>query len=275
MSERLGPAKQQIIDVRNVDLPDGEQGDSRREFLKHVLSGAATATVLMVYGLGSFARENGGDGGDGEAEHNYAYVIDVNNCIGCGNCVRACKRENSVPDTYFRTWVERYVTTADGIYVESPKGALEGFQKVNEEIRAKSKRSYTVPKMCNHCENPPCVQVCPVGATFRTPEGFVLIDHEHCIGCAYCVQACPYGARFINPVIKKADKCTWCYHRVKRGKLPACVTVCPTKTRLFGDLNDPDSSVSEIFEQDQWMVLKSEMNTDPVCFYIGLPKEVV
>ncbi len=246
--------------------------DSRREFLKHVLSGAASATVLMVYGLGNLARA----AGDGDqAEHEYAYVIDVNNCIGCGNCVRACKRENNVPASHFRTWVERYVTTADGIYVESPDGALQGFEKVNDQIRANAKRSFTVPKMCNHCENPPCVQVCPVGATFRTPEGFVLIDHEHCIGCAYCVQACPYGARFINPEIKKADKCTSCYHRVKKGKLPACVTVCPTRTRLFGDLKDPESEVTQIFKQDQWMVLKPEMRTDPVCFYVGLPREVV
>lgn len=269
MSNKPDPSKKQIVNIGDdAGLPE----DSRREFLKHVLSGTATATILMVYGLGSMARETDGEGA---AEHNYAYVIDVNKCIGCGNCVRACKRENNVPSNYFRTWVERYVTTAEGVYVDSPNGAMKGFEKVNDEIRAKSKRSFTVPKMCNHCENPPCVQVCPVGATFRTPDGFVLVDHEHCIGCAYCVQACPYGARFINPVIKKADKCTWCYHRVKRGKLPACVTVCPTKTRLFGDLNDPENEVTQIFEEDQWMILKSAMNTDPVCFYVGLPKEVV
>jgi Fe-S-cluster-containing dehydrogenase component len=264
-------------EVRDMQIPapelPGDGADSRREFLKHVLSGAATATVLMVYGLGALARASKQEGE--EPEHEYAYVINVNNCIGCGNCVRACKRENSVPAGHFRTWVERYVTTGDGVYVESPDGALMGFEKVNATLREKAKRSFTVPKMCNHCENPPCVQVCPVGATFRTPEGFVLIDHEHCIGCAYCVQACPYGARFINPVIRKADKCTWCYHRVKAGKLPACVTVCPTRTRLFGDLKDPDSQVSQIFQTDQWMVLKPAMHTDPVCFYVGLPREVV
>jgi Fe-S-cluster-containing dehydrogenase component len=246
--------------------------DSRRDFLKHVLSGAATATVLMVYGLKASGTTTEGSG---EAEHEYAYVINVNNCIGCGNCVRACKRENNVPSGVFRTWVERYVLTRGGVYVESPDGALKGFEAVNAEIAAKATKSFTVPKMCNHCENPPCVQVCPVGATFRSPEGFVLVDPEHCIGCAYCVQACPYGARYINPETHKADKCTWCYHRVKRGKLPACVTVCPTRTRLFGDLNDPESEVAQIFKEDQWMVLKPQMHTDPVCFYVGLPREVV
>ncbi len=251
---------------------DSPELDSRRVFLRHVLSGTATATVLMVYGLGALGRT---PPGHGEAEHEYAYVIDINKCIGCGNCVRACKRENHVPAAVFRTWVERYVFTREGVYVESPDGAFEGFAAVNAGIREQATDSFTVPKMCNHCADPPCVQVCPVGATFRTPEGFVLIDQEHCIGCAYCVQACPYGARFISPETKKADKCTWCYHRVKAGKLPACVTVCPTRTRLFGDLKDPENEVTRIFEDNKWLVLKPAMHTEPVCFYIGLHREVV
>ncbi|MFQ5618091.1 MAG: 4Fe-4S dicluster domain-containing protein [Rhodospirillales bacterium] len=171
--------------------------------------------------------------------------------------------------------MERYVLTGDGVAVESPDGALKGFEAVNAGLRAKAKDSFTVPKMCNHCADPPCVQVCPVGATFRTPEGFVLIDPEHCIGCAYCVQACPYGARYINPETHKADKCTWCYHRVKNGKLPACVTVCPNKARLFGDLNDPESEVAKIFEDNKYMVLKPAMHTGPMCFYVGLRRQVI
>lgn len=255
----------------NELTPDPPATDTRREFLRNILAGTASATVLMVYNLGGFAQATEGDG----VEHEYAYVINLKNCIGCGNCVRACKRENNVPAGHFRTWVERYVTTEDGVYVDSPDGALLGFEKVNADIRAKATKSFTVPKMCNHCYDAPCIQVCPVGATFRTPEGFVLIDSEHCIGCAYCVQACPYAARFINPVTRKADKCTWCYHRVKKGKLPACVTVCPTKTRLFGDLKDPTSEVSKIFKKNEYMVLKPAMHTDPACFYIGLPREVI
>lgn len=245
--------------------------DSRREFLINLLAGTTTATVLMVFGPGATANFTYGRK---PQKHEFAYVINVFNCIGCGNCVRACKRENGVPSGVFRTWVERYIATDQGVYIDSPKGALEGFKQVNAEVRAKAKLSRTVPKMCNHCDNPPCVQVCPVGATFKTPEGFVLIDHGHCIGCAYCVQACPYGARFINPVIKKSDKCTWCYHRVKAGKLPACVTVCPNKARLFGDLKDPNSEVAQIFKEDRWMTLRPEMHTDPYCFYVGLPREV-
>ncbi len=245
--------------------------DSRREFLKHVLSGAASATVLMVYGPVA-ART---PGRESDAEHDYAFVININNCIGCGNCVRACGRENQVPTDVFRTWVERYVITDDGVYVDSPNGALEGFKEVNAELREKATDAFFVPKMCNHCAEPPCVQVCPVGATFKTQEGFVLVDPEYCLGCAYCVQACPYGARFINPELHISDKCDWCYHRVQKGLLPACVTVCPTKTRLFGDLKDPESEVTKIFEEDKWMVLKPYMHTGPTCFYVGLKRSVV
>jgi len=189
--------------------------------------------------------------------------------------MRACKKENNVPASVFRTWVERYVVNDEGVYVESPNGGFDGFKSVNKKLRDNYTKSFTVPKMCNHCEDPPCIQVCPVGATFNTEEGFVLVDHDHCLGCAYCVQACPYAARYIDPIKHKSDKCDWCYHRVKKGKLPACVTVCPNKARLFGDLKDPESEVTKIFKEDQWMVLKSHMHTDPTCFYIGLPKEVV
>ena len=262
-------------DTKNLIIKErSTEPDSRREFLQHLLAGTATATVLMVFGPGVNARSKYTNPADGP-EHQYAYVIDINKCIGCGNCVRACKRENSVPEDYFRTWVERYVVNADGVYVDSPKGALEGFEKLNKRFRKNIKISRTVPKMCNHCHNPPCIQVCPVGATFKAPEGFVLVDEDYCMGCGYCVQACPYAARFINPVKHKSDKCTWCYHRVQKGLLPACVTVCPQKARLFGDLNDAESEVSKIFEADQWMVLKPEMHTDPTCFYIGMPREVV
>ena len=219
--------------------------DSRREFLRNLLSGAATATVLMVFGPGVSAKHLTHRQGHAETEHEWAYVININNCIGCGNCVRACGRENAVPAGVFRTWVERYVVTEDGVYVESPNGALQGFESVNSEIAKKAKFSFTVPKMCNHCLNPPCV------------------------------QACPYGARFINPVKKVSDKCTWCYHRVKAGKLPACVTVCPNKARLFGDLRDPDSEVAQIFKDDKWLILKPHMDTTPYCFYVGLPREVI
>jgi len=265
--------KKSVPEVVDVDP------DSRREFLKHLLSGATTATVLMVYGPGVLSSPSRTGQSrvwkERSAQHEWAYVINIGNCIGCGACVRACKQENSVPEGVFRTWVERYVLTGEGVYVDSPNGAIGGFEEVNAKIRDEVIRSYFVPKMCNHCVDPPCIQVCPVGATYKSPEGFVLIDHEYCLGCAYCVQACPYGARFINPEIKKSDKCTWCYHRVKNGRLPACVEACPNRARLFGDMKDPESEVTKIFLEDKWMVLQPAMHTQPYCFYIGLSREVV
>lgn len=263
--------------IANVDVTDANDIDSksRREFVKRALSGSAL--LLLVHAPGATALHGRGTGWPQmSSERRYGYVIDINACIGWGGCIRACKQENQVPDHQFRTWLERYVITGDDdVYVDSPDGGLKGFPPMDEELRSKSDLSFFVPKMCNHCEHPPCVQVCPVGATFKAPEGFVLIDHEHCIGCAYCVQACPYGARFFNLEIGKSDKCTWCYHRVKNDKLPACVEACPTGARKFGDLLDPDNDVAKLFASRKWMVLKPEVFTSPTCFYISLPQEVV
>jgi Fe-S-cluster-containing dehydrogenase component len=255
--------------------------ESRRKFLGQVVAGTATATILMVSRPFASEGEHGAVSKDlkavvGELEkHDYAYVVDIGNCIGCGSCVRGCGLENGVPASLFRTWVERYVRVGQRVYVDSPDGAKNGFKPIPAEIVSNTDRAWFTPKLCNHCRKAPCVQVCPVGATFKAPGGFVLVDPDHCIACGYCVQACPYGARFINPVTHVADKCTWCYHRVVRGKLPACVTVCPKKARLFGDLNDPESEVSKIIKADRWLVLKPEMHTSAYCFYVGLPREVV
>jgi Fe-S-cluster-containing dehydrogenase component len=229
----------------------------------------------MVYRQPVVAALSGADETAQAAGHDYAFVVDVSRCIGCGQCVRACSIENDVPEGQYRTWIERYVVTPDGIHVDSPQGGMYGFDEVDEELAGEAINSFFVPKLCNHCAEAPCIQVCPVGATFRSPEGFVLVDPEHCIGCSYCVQACPYGMRFINSEKRIADKCTWCYHRVSQDKLPACVTVCPTQARMFGDLNDPDSQVARVLQEDNWDVLKPEAHTESMCLYLGLPRVVV
>ena len=153
-------------------------------------------------------------------KHDYAYVIRIDRCNGSGKCVQACSSENAVPEGLFRTWIERYVKTGEGVYVDSPNGGMDGFAEVEPRFKNDVLSSWFAPKLCNHCRNPPCVQVCPVGATFATDEGFVLVDNAHCIGCAACVHGCPYGSRFMNHETNVADKCTWCYHRVKRGQQP-------------------------------------------------------
>lgn len=263
-----------IMEKINSDTSKPDS-NSRRVFLKQIVSGGATALMIYTSGVRG-GHETSRIWKQRSTEHQWAYIIDVDKCIGWGGCVRACRKENNVPEGASRTWVERYVVTEDGgVYVDSPEGGAKGFEPVSEDLKAKAKRAFFVPKMCNHCENPPCVQVCPVGATFKSPEGFVLVDHDHCLGCAYCVQACPYGARFINHEIKKSDKCSWCHHRVKQGMQPACVEACPTGARIFGDMKDPESEVSQILQEGIWTVLQPAMHTGPTCFYIGLPKEVI
>ena len=135
-------------------------------------------------------------------------------------------------------------------------------------------RTFFVPKLCNQCAHPPCVQVCPVGATFQTPDGVVLVDEKRCIGCRYCIQACPYGARYLNPRTKTADKCTFCYHRITEGLLPACVEVCPTEARIFGDLKGKADRLVRFHRVNQISVLKPDLNTEPKVLYAQLDGEV-
>jgi tetrathionate reductase subunit B len=244
--------------------------NDRRNFLKHagrtVISSGLLISVFPL--LSDQARASG--------KHKllYAYIVDTEKCIGCGKCVDACAKENSVPKDSYRTWIERYTINANGkVTVDSPHGGSLGFNPVSLEL--KPEKSFFVPKLCNHCKDPNCVQVCPVGATYVSEDGFVLMDEKHCVGCGYCVQACPYGARFMNHETETADKCTWCYHRVKQGGDPTCVIVCPVGARQFGKLDDPDSMVSKILKEKRLSILKPETGNDPMTFYIGLDKEVI
>jgi Fe-S-cluster-containing dehydrogenase component len=203
----------------------------------------------------------------------WGYIVDTTRCIGCGACVRACAVENNVPDTFFRTWVERYeINKNETVRVDSPDGAKESFKQDN--FKSDIVKGFFVPKICNHCYNSACTQVCPVGASYHSPDGVVLIDKEHCIGCGYCVQACPYGCRYIDHDKGTADKCTLCYHRIHKGEQPACVNACPRSARIFGNLKDPNSKIRKILHQRRYGILKPDLGTNPKCFYIGLDLEV-
>ncbi len=209
------------------------------------------------------------------AKHYWGFVCDNERCIGCGRCVVACKLENKVPwePEYNRTWVERYVITEDEeVFVDSPNAGRDGFKPEYENLNIR--KSFFVPKLCNQCDNPPCVTVCPVGATYMTEDGVVLVDQEHCIGCGYCIQSCPYGARFFLPDKKVVDKCTWCYHRITQGLVPACVVACPREARVFGDLEDPESPVRKILAEKRVYVLRPELGTEPKVYYVGFEKGV-
>lgn len=220
---------------------------SRRKFLKNigkVTAGAVTYTIASPASAGP--TRHGGD-----PKHRWAMVIDLRKCIGCQACTVSCSMENQPPIGQFRTIVSQYEVA----HSDNPGRPADYFM---------------LPRLCNHCDNPPCIPVCPVQATYQQEDGVVLIDNERCVGCGYCVQACPYDARFINEETKTADKCTFCYHRVSVGLLPACVESCVGGARIFGDLRDPNSEVSRLIDQHDVKVLRPEMGTQPHNFYIGM-----
>jgi Fe-S-cluster-containing dehydrogenase component len=175
----------------------------------------------------------------------YAMVIDTKKCVGCMDCVVACKTENKVPEGYNRDWI-----------VQESKGK---FPDLHLEIRS---------ERCNHCDNTPCVSCCPTGAShIHDPGKVVLVEKDLCIGCKACLAGCPYDARFINPE-GYADKCTFCIHRVEKGLKPACVSVCPAYCMYFGDLDDPLSEVNKLLNERKYHALIPEAGTKPRIFYL-------
>ena len=248
------PACRDVVPVdpppRQHDRPSGHEPVGipqmdRRGFL-------ATAAVSLGGALGALAAEGTAHAAapDRSTPKRLGMVIDTARCIGCHACTAACKAENHVPLGVYRDWVEETVV---GTYPDA--------------------RPYFVPKLCNHCDDPGCLRVCPTGAIFRRRDGIVDIDHGICIGCRACNQACPYGCTFMDPVRHTADKCNLCAHRVDEGLRPACVDVCPSQCRIFGDFDDPDSPVSVALRGHPHQVLRPDLGLGPNVRYLGLPTE--
>ncbi|MFY9557381.1 MAG: 4Fe-4S dicluster domain-containing protein, partial [Blastocatellia bacterium] len=175
----------------------------------------------------------------------YGFVIDHRKCIGCHACTVACKSENEVPLGTFRTWVK---------YIE--KGEYPDTRRFFSVLR------------CNHCDDAPCITICPVTALFRRDNGIVDFNGDRCIGCKSCMQACPYDALYINPNTNTAEKCNFCAHRVEKQLEPACVIVCPVQAIISGDMDDPTSKLSHLIASEQTQVRKPEAGTLPKLFYI-------
>jgi len=224
-----------------------EDGRTRRDFIKgSVALGAAAALGLAcaqasrLDGLLKFV----GATKTGEERKRWGMVIDLSKCVGCHRCVKACREENGLPEGV--EWCRVH------------------------KVGVKDGKVYWLPSLCMHCADPPCLSVCPTGATYKREDGIVMVDRSRCIGCESCVWACPYGARRMDPASGFATKCTFCFQRVDKGLKPACVEACPMHARIFGDLNDPTSEVCKALEAagEKVFVLHPEMATDPSVRYI-------
>jgi Fe-S-cluster-containing dehydrogenase component len=196
-----------------------------------------------------------------------ALVIDLNVCVGCSACVDSCQEWNNSESDDSRIGVDPYGKDPTSAY----------FIRVHTYEVGEYPRCETVhfPKSCLHCQEPPCVPVCPTGASYKREEdGIVLVDYDKCIGCKYCSWACPYGARELDPRQRVMTKCTLCIDRIydeslpEEHRKPSCVLVCPTGARLFGDVNDLNSEVSMVIAEHGGYQLMPEWGTKPANHYL-------
>jgi tetrathionate reductase subunit B len=241
--------------------------NSRRQFFKQ----AGTVAAASSFGLAMSPKIPGLDAEE-QGVPRYVMVVDIRKCYGCRACTIACKSEFQVPLGVFRAVVS-----------QRDKGIFPSTQRAFE------------PRLCNHCEQPPCVEDCPVDpvkdvykhngktveyekkATYQRPDGVVMMDYERCIGCHACVDACPYKARYVDPIRwagadtdnKTVGKCEFCFHRIDNGVAPSCVNTCPAEARIFGDMHDPSSKVSQLLKEHKTQVLFPEEKTEPHVFYIS------
>jgi tetrathionate reductase subunit B len=231
---------------RTRDVARKKKRLSRRDFLK--LGGISAAAAV-----GTLASGNTFGLSKPKASRRLAMVIDLRKCIGCHACSVACKAEFAVPLGVWRSWVKQV-----------------------DVGRYPNVKRYFLPRLCNHCDEPPCVKVCPTRASYIRPEdNTVQIKEDRCIGCRLCISGCPYNSRFSHPDKKIANKCTFCIHRVDKGLVPACVNTCQAKARIFGDLNDANSEVFKLVATQPAITLKSELGTQPKVFYIAPDKEAM
>ena len=215
----------------------------------------------------------------------FAYALNIGRCIGCRKCVYACMKENNLSRDPQIQYIRVLKMKKEGQGID-----LESSVHDYPQEEAGEKNHYYMPVQCQQCENPPCVKVCPVKATWQEDDGLVVVDYNWCIGCRYCEAACPYHARrfnFAKPKIPRVElnpdmgylsnrprymgvmeKCTFCLHRTRNGRYPACLEACPTGARKFGDMNNPDSEVRRIVEKERVYVLKQDLGTIPRFYYV-------
>jgi molybdopterin-containing oxidoreductase family iron-sulfur binding subunit len=216
------------------------------------------------------------------ANVHFAYALNLSHCNGNRRCVEACARENNLPNDPEM----RYIRV---IELDNGSQHLERGNVYYDHERVPQPGKFYLPVQCHQCRNAPCVKACPTGATWKEPDGIVVVDYDWCIGCRYCQAACPYHARrfnWVEPAIEPdkinpdqgflsnrirpvgvVEKCTFCLHRTRKGRYPACYEACPTGARKFGNLADPQSEVRKIVENKRVWILKEDLGTEPRFFY--------
>jgi phenylacetyl-CoA:acceptor oxidoreductase subunit 1 len=251
---------------------------SRRDFLRVLGAAGFTTSVALAISSPLITGGNAKASEQGSAKYHWGMVIDLSKCIGCRYCVFACQAVNDVTDDMqWNVYLMDRTETGDIFHMTRP---------------------------CMHCDEPPCAEVCPTGATYKRADGLVVIDYDKCIGCRYCMVACPYEVRRFNwadhtqqaqmnkyqpqygsPEVPRrprgvVEKCTFCRHRIDRGlangltpgvhraATPACVNICPVEARTFGDLNDPNSKVSQIIASTPTLRLREDLGTGPSVYYV-------
>jgi len=212
----------------------------------------------------------------------FAYALNLSKCIGCRRCVYACMRENNTSRNPQIQYIRVLEMSKGSLEIEHSEGYYE-----HETVPADNK--FYMPVQCHQCKSAPCVRACPIEATWQEPDGIVVVDYNWCIGCRFCLAACPYWARRfnfsppsmppreINPKqaylsnrlrhVGVMEKCTFCLQRTRKGLYPACLEVCPTGSRKFGNLRDPKSEVRQIIEKKRVYILKEELATHPKFYY--------
>lgn len=252
---------------------------TRREFLKIIVVSAAglvCQAACPALARVEAARESKDAARAPLRAKRWCMLVDSEKCSpDCTDCVAACHRVHNVPD---------FGNPKDEIAWIALKQPEKIFlSQVHPYSHAMKERP--LPVLCNHCDNPPCVRVCPTQATFKRPDGIVMMDYHRCIGCRYCMAACPYGARSMNyrdprPFIKEinpefptrskgvVEKCNFCEERLAKGLLPACVEACKEKALVFGDLDDPKSAPRRLLKDLPCIRRKAELGTEPQVYYV-------
>lgn len=253
---------------------------SRKTFLQ-IAGGAALAGAggRLACALAGRAERAGAESTQALKPSRWAMVIDVGRCLqkeGCTKCVEACHQAHNVPqigvEAHRINWIWK-----------TPYGSA--FPGEENEYQATRLKTAAIPVFCNHCDNPPCVRVCPTKATWKREDGIVMMDWHRCIGCRYCMAACPYGSRSFNWVDPRpylpvqnpdfptrtkgvVEKCTFCEDRIGRGEAPACVKACPQEAMIFGALHDANSAIRELLRTRYTVRRKPELGTNPQIYYI-------